>query len=237
MQITTTNREGKAWSPKAKPFAWSYSRLKNYEACPKKHFHVDIKRDVKEEEGEALIWGNAVHKALADRLDPKKRTNLPVPMQGYEHWCRKIEGNGEGTLLVEQQLAITKNYGATEWFGKDAWYRGIADVLKIVGPVALAVDWKTGKILEEPVQLALMACCVFAHHPEVQKVRAEYIWLKEDASSRAIISREDMPGLWASLWPRVSALEQAHETQNYPPLPGGLCRRYCPVKTCQHWGG
>ena len=61
MQVVTTRN-------KPKPFAWSYSRLKNFESCPKRHWHLDIQKDIKEEEGEALLWGNVVHKALADRV-------------------------------------------------------------------------------------------------------------------------------------------------------------------------
>ena len=46
----------------------------------------------------------------------------------------------------------------------EPWYRGIADVLKIAGSVALAVDWKTGKVIDDAPQLALLAACIFAHH-------------------------------------------------------------------------
>ena len=48
MAVTTTF-DGKAV---VKPFSWSYSRLKNYEACPKKHYHLDIKKDLPPEESE-----------------------------------------------------------------------------------------------------------------------------------------------------------------------------------------
>ena len=51
-----------------KPFSWSYSRVKNYRSCPLKHYHVDIKKDYKEDESEILTWGNEVHGALAKRL-------------------------------------------------------------------------------------------------------------------------------------------------------------------------
>jgi hypothetical protein len=129
-------------------------------------------------------------------------------------------------VLAEQQLAITKDFGPTEWFGRDAWYRGVADVIKIAGPVAAVLDWKTGKILEDGVQLALMAACVFAHHPQIQKIRTEFVWLKEgDAVTRADFSRDDMPKVWAGVLPRVQALEEAHKTANFPPKPGYLCRR------------
>jgi hypothetical protein len=245
MSVTTAYGGG-AYVPKPKPFSWSYSKLKNYEVCPKRHYNVDVIKAFKEEEGEALQWGNAVHKALAARCSPKQ-VPLPGTMKGYEKWAAKVTSPGNGPtpmILVEQQLAIDENFAATEWFDSDAkkaglpipWYRGIADVLKIAGPVALAIDWKTGKIIDDAPQLALLAACIFAHHPTVQKVRSEFIWLKEDAKTRQDIGRADMPAIWNGLWPRIEQLKHAHETLNYPPKPGYLCRRYCPVTSCPHHG-
>lgn len=218
-----------------KPFAWSYSKLKNFEVCPKRHYHVDVAKDVKEPESEQLLWGNQLHKAAAKRLT--LGTPLPPGMETVEAWCQRIL-TGEGNILVEQQLAINKEFGKCEWFGKDAWYRSIADVLKLMGPVALALDWKTGKILEDPVQLALMAACIFAHFPEVQKIRTEFVWL---ASGPGVSSREDfdrsaMPAVWKGLWHRIQQLEHAHNTTSYPAKPGFMCRKWCPVKQCPHHG-
>jgi hypothetical protein len=217
----------------AKPFAWSYSKLKNYETCPKRHWHIDIQKDIKEEEGESLMWGNQVHKALADRCS--KGVELPKAMQAYEPWAARVV-TGQGTILVEQKLAITEEFGPCSFFDRSAWFRGVGDVIKIVGPVALIVDWKTGRIVEDSVQLALMAQCVFAHYPDVQAVRSEFIWLKEDANTTEKFRRDDMPKLWAGLYPRYLQMKNAHDTQTYAPKPGGLCRRFCPVKHCPHHG-
>jgi hypothetical protein len=98
------------------------------------------------------------------------------------------------------------------------------------------VDYKTGKILEDGSQLALMAACVFAHHADVKKVRSEFVWLKEDATTRADFTRDDMTRVWRNLWPRIEALEHAHNTITYPPKPGALCKRWCPVTGCPHHG-
>lgn len=227
VEVVTTHRTGK-------PFAWSYSKLKNFEVCPKRHWHIDIQKDVKEEDSDNLTWGNAVHKALANRVS--KGTPLPDGMKGYEHWCERITSGGNSTILVERKYAITSDFGPAEYFGRNAWYRGVADVLKLMPPVALAVDWKTGKILEDSVQLALMAACIFAHHPEIQKIRTEFIWLKDDASSRADFSRADMASMWRGLWPRIEQLRHAYETTSYPAKPGRLCKRWCPVTQCPHHG-
>lgn len=226
MQVTTTRN-------KPKSFSWSYSKLKNYETCPKRHWHVDVQRDVKEEEGESLQWGNAVHKALAERA--AKGTPLPKGMEQFEKWVELIVTPGSN-ILVEQKLAITSEFAPCSWFADNAWYRGIGDIIKLAGPVALVADYKTGKIIEDGSQLALMAACVFAHHPTVKRVRSEFIWLKEDATTRADFDRDKMASVWAGLLPRVEALENASKTLTFPPKPGGLCKRWCPVRQCPHFG-
>jgi hypothetical protein len=233
-EITTTYHGAATPQVSVKSFAWSYSRLKNFESCPKRHHHVDILKDVKEEESEALTHGNTLHALAAKRLFAK--IALPPGYDSLESWCKRIEGDGRGELLVEQKLAITKEFQPCKWFDKSAWFRGVADVLKIAGPVGLAIDWKTGKILEDGVQLALMSACVFAHHPAVQKLRTEFVWLAHDATTRVDFARDDMAKMWQGVWPRIEQLEQAHNTQSYPAKPGRLCRNWCPVKQCVHNG-
>lgn len=218
----------------AKPFAFSYSKLKNYETCPQRHYQVDVLKNFNDE-SEALTHGNNVHKALADYVS--KGTDLG-PFLEYKSWADRVKGGQYDQLLVEQQYAIKADFSPTSWFGKEAWYRGIADVVKIAGggTVALAVDWKTGKITEDSVQLALMAQCLFSHFPKLQFVRTEFVWLKEDATTREDFQRSDMEKLWVGLMPRVLALKEAYETKAYPPKPGFLCQRYCPVKSCDYNG-
>jgi hypothetical protein len=220
-------------NPQAKQFAWSYSKLKNYETCPKRHFHVDIAKDFKEAESEQLVFGNYVHKELAKAIETK--STLPAQIYDLQKWVDKVL-TSPGNNFVEQQLAILRDYSPCPWFDKKTWFRGIGDVIKINGPVALALDWKTGKIVEDSQQLMLMAQCVFSHHPEIQAVRAEFIWLKEDATTSQKFLRADMPGHWANILPRIAQLEQANQTLTYPAKPGFLCKRWCPVTTCPHNG-
>lgn len=226
MQVTTVRNRPKA-------FSWSYSRLKNYETCPKRYHAIDVTQTYKEDEGEALQWGNAVHKALAARL--MTDTPLPKGMEQYEKWIDAMFSS-PGRMLVEQKLAINAEFGPEDWRSDKAWYRGIGDVIKIIGHVALIVDWKTGKIIEDGSQLALMAQCVFAHYPEVKRVRSEFVWLREDASTRADFDRNTMFSVWAGLLPRVEALETAHKLTEFPPKPGGLCKKWCIVQSCPHYG-
>jgi hypothetical protein len=218
-----------------KGFAWSYSKLKNYDTCPKRHYEIDVAKNIKEADSEQLLWGNQLHAALAARLSPKTKTPLPNTMHVYEDMMARLD-KVPGEVMVECKFAITKDFAPCGFFDNEAWYRGIADVLIVDGPVAFAIDYKTGKVLEDSQQLALMAACIFAHFPSVLAIRTEFWWLKDDATSRDDFRRRDMPSMWRNLWPRIEALEQAHKTLTFPPKPGGLCRKYCPVVSCPHHG-
>ena len=223
-------RIGKDWS-------WSYSKLKNYEVCPKKHYEVDIAKTYVEEQSDdpdsALIWGNRVHDAFKQALlhAPHK---MPEEMVMYQHWVDRVL-SGPGTLLVEQKYAINRLFQKTAYFAPDAWYRGIGDVVRLDRDLALVLDWKTGKILEDSVQLMLMAQCLFSHYPQLKYVRSEFIWLKHDAQTPELFSRQEVADQWVGLLDRVNSLETASKTMTYPPKPGYLCKKYCPVQSCPFW--
>jgi hypothetical protein len=219
--------------PPKKAFAFSYSRMKNFEACPRRHHEVDLKKSFREAESQQLTWGNAVHKGLELRI--AKGEKLPIGMEMYEGLCQKIVSS-PGKILVEQQLAINKDFGPTAWFAPDAWFRAKIDVAVVMGPVAMIGDWKTGKIIEDSVQLKLSAATFFAHTSEVKKIRSKFYWLGDGVETPADIGRDELPAFWASIWPRVEALKQAYDTGVYPPIPGRYCRNWCPVKSCEYWG-
>lgn len=216
----------------AKEWAWSYTKLKNFDTCPLRHYEVDILKNYTEE-SEQLIWGGQVHEALANACSGK--APLPATMKDYQKWVDEMV-SGPGELFVEQKYAITRKFEKAAYFGHNVWYRGICDVLRIDGPVALARDWKTGAIKHNSVQLMLMAQCIFVHYPEVQKIKTEFVWLQDDCVTPELWSRDTIYREWVSLLPQVDVMEQASKTKNYPPKPSGLCRKWCPVKTCEHHG-
>jgi hypothetical protein len=228
MAIKTVTRAGTAYKKK---FSWSYSRLKNYEVCPKRYYETDVAKNYPQDDGsEVLAWGNAVHKAMAERCGPNK-TPLPKGMEKFEPWALKVLGT-EGDIFVEQDLAIDEDFFNCGWFDSNTWFRCKVDLARIVGDIGLIVDWKTGKILEDPVQLALTAAVAFAKFPDLRAIRASYVWLKEDAESSENFLREDMPRMWRGMWDRIERLTQAHERMDFPPVQSGMCKSWCKVTKC-----
>lgn len=226
-------------APPPKEWAWSYSKLKNFEVCPKRHYEVDLCKNFNDnidpvtgKPNPALEEGNQTHDALAKACSGAQP--LPEKYKRYQIWVDRVLA-GPGQLLVEQKYAITRDFRPTTYFARDTWFRGIGDVVRIDGPVALVIDWKTGKVLEDSVQLMLMAQCLFSHYPQLKRVRSEFVWLKDECTTPEVFTRQEIAEQWVALLPRVNGLERAAKELTYPPKPGGLCKKYCPVQSCPFW--
>jgi len=242
---TSTTTFGGNVPQRAPAFSWSYSKLKNFRSCAKRHFHYDIAKDVVEEKSEALAHGDEVHHAMHLRI--AKGTPLPGLLNQYEPYVQEfLKGADQPgvTLLVEQKFAIDRNYKPCGWFDKrNVWFRAIADAVKLVGNVAVNWDWKTGQPpstkgqKDDPLQILTAAACIFAYHPQIEAIRNEFIWLDYGMKTRADLKRHQLPELWASIAPEVREYEHALATGTFPPKKNGLCRGHCGVTSCQYHGG
>ena len=131
------------------------------------------------------------------------------------------------------------DFRPTSFFDNGTWFRCVIDVLGMVpaNRTAFTIDWKTGgKVQPEFEQLALSAQVLFAHYPKIDSVLALYVWLGHDTQSTMIYDRANMQKVWADILPEVAKMKVAADEMNYPPKPSGLCKNYCPVKACPHWG-
>jgi hypothetical protein len=220
-------------------FSWSYSRLKSFETCPKRFYEVSIQKNFKDE-SEQLAYGDKVHKAL--EFACKGKEPLPAGMEAYQPWVDYIRSR-PGKLYTEQKYALTRDFRACEYFAPGVWFRGIADVVVVMGAVALVMDFKTGRKdnIPDGVQLFLVAQCIFCHYPDVQRIVNRFIWLQEDSEgltnfSEETFDRADMAAKWTNILPRVKTLEDATKSLTFPPKPNRLCARYCPVTSCPFHG-
>lgn len=216
-----------------KPIAWSYSALVNYQTCPKQFHEVRVLKNYKEQ-SEQQLWGNEVHEAIHKAL--VSGHPLGGPFAAYAGIVERFRKT-KGVLAPEQQLAITSAFKPTGWFAADVWCRGIIDALWIDKSIARMVDWKTGRRKPDSQQLQLFALLVFAHHPEVTHVRSAFVWLQNGAMDVLLYNRRDIAHLWQDVLPAVQRLERAFKTDTWTPKPSGLCKGWCPVKTCSFWDG
>jgi len=216
--------------------AWSFSRLKNFEQCPKKFWHLMVRKDVIEQTNETLTYGNEVHKALELRV--KKGKELPLHLSHLERYAAKFADPAPkpDSILTEQQLAINENMEPVGWFDHDVWVRSIIDYLAINGSDALIVDYKTGKLQDDFTQIKLAAVMLMLHRPKIDTVGVVYWWTKERKITRDYVAREDMQEIWNELLPRVDRYNRAFVGEEFPARQNYLCKNYCPIKQCKYNG-
>lgn len=214
-------------------FSWSFSRLKNFETCPLRHFHYDIIKDIEEEESGALREGHDMHKAFEQRV--KDGVKLPLPFARHETTLAQL-CDAPGETYAEQRLALNREFKPTGFFSGDVWFRTVLDFTKIRKNSAVVIDYKSGKIVEDETQLALMAATMLHHLDELEEVNAAYLFANHGALIPRLFKRDELPAIWGRILPRVEKLEAAVAEQEFPPKPSGLCVRYCGVVSCPHHG-
>ena len=210
----------------SKPVAWSYSALDSFETCGWRHYLTRVSKQVADPPGEAAKWGLEAHKAFENHL--KHRTPLPEALLPYAPLCRSLITAG-GKLLVEHQIALTKDFRTTTWFGKDVWVRSVVDAGVDKGRKLVACDWKLGRRKVDSAQMRLFAANLFHSRPHVNEITTLFMWLPDKKADKEVFYRADLPELWKEFLPRVRRLEIAHEEQKWPKRPSGLCKKWCPV--------
>ena len=215
----------------AKSFAWSFSALTRFEQCPKQYYHLNLRKDFKDEDSEWSLDGQVIHDAMHKRVI--KGTPLPLPLRPHEKVAGKFAA-AEGEKHGEMKLALNRKFEPVDFFANDVWVRGIVDLLVIRDTTGIVVDWKTGKQKPGFDQLLLTAAIVKQYMPELTAFQLVYVWLKPGTISTTGANDSALRSTWNKFLPRVSAIEAAIQTTSFPAKPSGLCR-YCPVRSCPNW--
>tara|TARA_R110000803_G_scaffold114284_2_gene182736 strand:- start:6971 stop:7663 length:693 start_codon:yes stop_codon:yes gene_type:complete len=213
--------------------ALSYSRLSTFEQCPAQFDYLYVSKRVKGSSNEASDYGNRVHEVL----ELKGKGELDTAglstegKQTIEKWGGVVDKimARSGDKLFEHQMAVNADLQPVDWFAKDVWIRSIADVLVVDGDTAYCLDYKTGKVKENPTQLQLFAAMVFWHFPEVTKVKTSFLWLRFNEITNATYERRFLDSLWRALSPRFYKVQEIVDLGVFPTKPSGLCP-WCPAQ-------
>jgi hypothetical protein len=220
----------------SKPFTWSYSALKSFNICPKRYYHYSVAKDITEPVSEHLRVGWDTHKAFELRV--KEGRKLPLPLAVHEPFMTLL-ANAQGAVSTELRLGLTRGFTPTAFFAPDVWYRAVIDYAAVFPGKrrAAIVDYKTGKPSDDLTQLRLGAVALLAHDPDIDRVTAAMFFIGFGTTRMVRLSRDDVTGVWADVLPGVNRLERAHAEDRFEPRPGGLCKRWCSVKSCIYNGG
>jgi len=214
---------------------WSFSRIKAFEQCPKQFYHEKILKEFPFKETEAILYGSAFHKMAEDFVG----ADVPVPKKfGFAEKALVSLKNRKGKKLCEIKLGVTENLEVTDFYAKDVWFRGIADLVILDDDLAWVVDYKTGKSAKyaDKGQLELMALGLFAKYPQVKTVRAGLLFVVCNDLVKDTYMEYDKGKLWEKWLGKYAQMQTAADEDMWNARPNGLCRRHCPVIECVHNG-
>lgn len=217
--------------------AWSFSSLKGFLTCPKQYYHTRVTKEYSSLPTAATIYGTEFHKACEDYV--RDETALPPRFAHVQPVLDALRGI-KGERLCEHKMALNQTLEPCEFFAKDCFVRGIADLLILQREkgVAYCVDYKTGKSSRyaDTGQLELMALMVFVLFPEIKEVRGKLLFVVPGEVVEGTYHRKDRKKAWGEWLSKYGQLTAAHESGVWNARPSGLCRQYCPVTECPHNG-
>lgn len=219
-----------------KPFAWSYSALTTYELCPKKYYHLyvlpkDHPDKVKDSDSSFSADGKIIHDAMKARVIDGKV--LPLNLRYLEPIAKRF-ADAPGEKHGEMKLAINRNYEPRDYFAPDVFVRVVIDLTIVQGETAIVIDWKTGKVKDDPTQMALNAAVLSRWMPEIGLFKTLFVWLQSSNLTPKNYTVSKFQAVWNDLLPRVAKIEEARKTTTFPAKEGPLCG-WCPVKQCPHY--
>lgn len=205
---------------------WSYSLLADFANCPHKAYRRYIAKDLpREEKSEAQLEGTRAHAAMDYAIKKSVTVELPEELRAITRTMIQAGATSE------HKLGMTEDCTPARFFG-DPWGRGVVDVLILKPPVAVLFDWKTGKVREDPRELACHALLVKANFPEVEKITGAYVWLKENRLGASYdLSNTDR--VYHGTRATMSEMSECQASGVWEKKPNPLCG-WCPVKDCEH---
>ena len=211
----------------------SFSRLSTFEQCPAQFDYLYVSKSVVNSSNEASEYGDRVHKLLEAKakgeLDESSLSDEGVEtLRKWGSVVDKIMAQ-PGQKYFEHQMAVNRDLTPVDWFAPDVWIRSIADVLIVNGKTAYCIDYKTGKVKDNPTQLKLFAAMVMWQFPEVETVKTSFVWLKFNETTNDIYERKLLAPMWESLKPRFERVQDTINLGVFPAKPSGLCP-WCPAK-------
>jgi RecB family exonuclease len=213
-------------------YGLSPSMINDFEGCPARFKGKSIDRDPRAKfvETESSKWGNEVHTMLENHV--KHGTELPSYLAHMGKFIASLRDAGY-KLLAELPMSVNAQWKAVGWWAKDHYVRGKADLFAIKPDEreAIFVDYKTGKRKNDPSQLNLYGTMALSALG-LTKVSSWFMWLKTKETDKVTVDQSNVQILRNQFASRISVIDDAYKTGNFPTKPSPLCA-WCPfLQTC-----
>ncbi|MBM7454512.1 hypothetical protein HNR62_000341 [Oceanisphaera litoralis] len=219
-QISTTFETG------AVP-VWSFSTLKDYEACPYRVYLAKIEKKP-QKDSDAASRGTAMHDMAENWV--RVGGELPAELSKFTakfEWLR--EQFIDGKVQMEENWGIRKDWSPCEWNDPELWGRGKLDVfVRESETSALIIDHKSGrkygnelKHSDQGISYALHA---FHRYPELEHFSINFWYLDKGEEMPRSFTRRQLGVLLPRYHKRAMELTTA---QNFLPKPNASNCNWC----------
>jgi hypothetical protein len=211
----------------------NYTFYSNFQNCPHKAWHMYVLKDLPHTpKSKEQNWGNDVHSAMEKRVrDGVPLPELMAPAEGIAKVIHELREPAE--VDAELYIGMTQQGQPCPSRSDDCWFRGKIDVAVRLAPNAWIVDWKTGKVREEPFELETNALLLKINWPELTNIVANYFWMQSGTHGLRYHCNDHSRtfGTLQSIRAEMDHYElQGH---GWPKRKNPLCG-WCPVKSCEH---
>jgi hypothetical protein len=140
----------------------------------------------------------------------------------------------ELAMNVEYEFCYNNQWQPTSWFGNDAWMRVKSDVFLASPdkPMAVIIDWKTGKNRGPDGQAQLNAAAVFAHSPHVHTVVSSFRYVEAGQTRNEVFGRKQFNELLNWHYAVLSEISISYTLGDWPKKESFACK-FCPVTDCE----
>lgn len=212
---------------RAKPVAWSFSRIKRYRKCQLQSWFMDYcpkQFKVVEPPNPIFEKGKKWHKDMERSI--LGLAGLPPHLTALQPVADVIKNMPQ--VFVEKQMAFTVDLKPTGWFEDDVWCRVIWDAAGKDGKVLHLVDWKTGKPRPDEDQLELFAASGFRMFDDVEEVHTYFVFMEHQKYTHDVFKRSMEDHIWMKFGEEAEQIALSLENGNWEQNPGKHCD-YCPV--------
>lgn len=211
----------------------SPSSIGTFKTCPRQYEAKYITKEVVFMPTEHTIYGTRVHNALEVAIKGKQALDEEFShLQPVVNACNDMPG----TKYAETKYAVMVDGSYTHYSDKTALVRCIVDLVVIDGDVAMVIDWKTGKVKADDLQLRINVVCIFAAFPRVNTVKTAFAYTKTGDLQAYKHDRKNTLEMLASITHDIEGVRQAEENNQFKPTPSGLCKAWCDVTACKYNG-
>ena len=215
---------------------WSYSGIKDFETCNRRFHEIKVLKNYTRTDTVETLYGTNLHEQA--ELMIKEGKPLAKDFAFLQPVLDAIAAM-EGEKLCEYEMALTEDLSPCDFKDPKYWVRGIADLI-VLAPdrdKARCFDYKSGNDkYPDTDQLLLMSLMIFQHFPLVQSVSGGLLFVLKGTIAKYRVERSQAEMLWWRWRERVARIEAAHASGYWPPKKSGLCKKYCPVRSCEYCG-